>query len=250
MESLRISLISYLNSRPFVYGLQHSELWNTQQFTFDFPAESAQKVILKQADIGIIPIATLPLVPNGQIIGNYCISAENEVFTVALFSNHPIEEAQTVYLDLHSKTSVALTRLLSPVLFKRTPKFVHGLPDLSLTHTHQTEAECYLLIGDKVFEHGADFKYKTDLAQQWRNETGMPFVFAAWICNRPVSEEWISKFDQALSIGVNHIDQVCIAIREEYPGIPIQTYLSKYIQFELTPEKRNSISYFLKLTGV
>lgn len=251
MDPVRISLISYLNSRPFVYGLRKSSLWNPQYISFDVPAVSAQKVIRKEVDLGIIPVATLPLVPNGHIIGNYCISAEDEVYTVALFSNQPIAKAHRVYLDTHSRTSVALTRILSTAIFQQQPLFMDGLPDFKDT-THfgnplNSLDECYLLIGDKVFEYEKYFKYKMDLALRWKQETGLPFVFAAWISNRELSETWIKEFDQALSLGVNHIEEVSLAIQSEYPNIPVQEYLSRYIQFELTPKKRDSIDYFLKL---
>lgn len=252
MDPIRISLISYLNSRPFVYGLQQSKLWNTQVFSFDVPAESARKVILQEVDMGIIPVATLPLVPNGHIVGDYCISAENEVYTVALFSNHPISEAQKVYLDIHSRTSVALTKILAPTIFNHNPIFVDGLPILKKENTKEFESsqldDCYLLIGDKVFEYEHLFKYKMDLALSWKNQTGMPFVFAAWISNKQLPEAWLTKFNKALSVGVRNISQVTRSIEHEYPNIPVQEYLSRYIQFELTPLKRKSIEYFLSLT--
>lgn len=249
MKPVRISLISYLNSRPFVYGLRHSPLWDPKNISFDIPAISAQKVIEQKADLGIIPVATLPLVPNGHIIGNYCISAENEVYTVALFANQPIEETCRVFLDRHSRTSVALTRVLASSIFRHTPVFIDGLPDFVAMNpqTHPSSGDCFLIIGDKVFEYEKYFTYKMDLGLKWKQETGLPFVFAAWISNRNFSEEWIGKFNAALSSGVNHIPLVSQSIQDEYPGIPVLEYLTRYIQFELTPQKRSSIEYFLKL---
>lgn len=201
--------------------------------------------------MGIIPVATLPLVPNGHIVGNYCISAENEVYTVALFSNHPIGEACNVHLDLHSRTSAALTRILASTIFKHSPNFINGLPLFQRDQSNENQSisldDCYLLIGDKVFEYEHLFKYKMDLALTWKKETGLPFVFAAWISNKNLPQTWVKEFDYALSLGVNHISDVTRSIQNEYPNIPVQEYLSRYIQFALTPQKRKSIEYFLRL---
>ena len=60
MNKIKISAVSYLNSKPFIYGLQHSENLNYIDLQLDIPSVCAQKLMEGKVDVGLIPIATIP----------------------------------------------------------------------------------------------------------------------------------------------------------------------------------------------
>lgn len=63
-----------------------------------------------EIDLGLIPVAVIPDLPSCHIIGEHCIGAEGEIASVALFSEVPMAEVETIYLDYQSRTSVELLK--------------------------------------------------------------------------------------------------------------------------------------------
>ena len=107
MGKVRVSAVSYLNSIPFVYGLEQSDLLPAAiDLSLDIPSVCAEKLLSDEVDLGLIPVATIPDLSNPQIISEYCIGADGPVQTVCLFSSVPLENITTVLLDFHSRTSV------------------------------------------------------------------------------------------------------------------------------------------------
>ena len=81
---ITVSAISYLNTVPFVYGLEII-LSGKISLQFNTPAIAA-RLIEGSADIGIIPVAMIPFVKNNVILPEWCIGAESAVASVLLCS--------------------------------------------------------------------------------------------------------------------------------------------------------------------
>ena len=113
MDKIRVSAISYLNSIPFVYGLENSPLQSEIELSLDIPSECAKKLLENKVDIGLVPVAIIPQLKFSEIIGPYCIGANGPVESVCLFSQVPLNDIEEIQLDFHSKTSVQLVQLLS-----------------------------------------------------------------------------------------------------------------------------------------
>ncbi len=113
MDKIRISAVKYANTYPFIYGLKESGFEKKVILETDHPADCASKLINNRADIGLIPVASLPLLNEYHIISDYCIGANGDVRTVMLLSNCPFEDVETIYLDYRSRSSVNLTRVLA-----------------------------------------------------------------------------------------------------------------------------------------
>jgi chorismate dehydratase len=106
---IRISAVSYLNTYPFIYGLERSELINECNITTDVPAICAQKLLNNEVDIGLVPVAIIPQLNSYRIISDYCIGAIGKVHTVLLLSKIPLPEIKNIYLDNESFSSVGLS---------------------------------------------------------------------------------------------------------------------------------------------
>ena len=109
---IKVSAVSYLNTIPFIYGLRNSELMQQIDLYIDCPSVCADKLINNQVDIGLVPVVILDQLNNPKIISDYCIGANGPVDTVCIYSDVPIEEIESIYLDYQSRTSVELLKIL------------------------------------------------------------------------------------------------------------------------------------------
>jgi chorismate dehydratase len=75
VKKVKISAVSYTNTKPFIYGLQHSDILARIDLSLDTPADCAQKLINDEVDIGLIPVAAVLNMPYWEIVSDYCIGA-------------------------------------------------------------------------------------------------------------------------------------------------------------------------------
>ena len=111
---IKIGAVSYLNTKPLLYGIERSDLVNDIELIVDYPSILAKKLQENSIDIALLPVAAIPFIANAQIVSDYGIASDGNVVSVALFSQVPIEEIKTVYLDYQSRTSVRLAQFHKP----------------------------------------------------------------------------------------------------------------------------------------
>mgnify|MGYP003574983538 CR=1 FL=1 len=235
MKKIKISAVSYTNTKPFIYGIEHSDIINEVDLSLDIPSDCANKLIDNKVDIGLIPVATIPLVSNANIITNYCIGSIGAVNSVFIFSNVPVNEIKTVKLDAHSRTSNNLAKVLLKFHFK---------VDVEFTTNLEAETDAFVLIGDRTFGKKGDFKFAYDMGEEWMKFTGLPFVYAAWVANKTIPEAFIKEFDKALALGLANRESVL----KELPVLPnfdLKDYLFDKLNFDLTFDKRKALNLFL-----
>ncbi len=100
--------------------------------------------------------------------------------------------------------------------------------------------EAVVLIGDQCFEYKKSFRYEIDLAGEWKNFSGLPFVFACWTSNRVLEKEFIDEFNQALRLGLKNINKVVKKFGRSgiIQGDILQEYLTENIDYDLDDKKR------------
>jgi len=250
MSKIRISAVSYLNSLPFVYGLKHSPLANDCDISLDTPSVCADKLISGKVDIGLIPIAAIQQVPHAKIISDYCIGSNGEVRTVCLYSEVPLDKIKTILLDYQSRTSVLLAKILVHEYWKINPEFVDAKKGFEKKIKGTTAG---VVIGDRTFYSIPGSLYKLiaiyDLSNQWKNFTGLPFVFACWVTNKKLPATFVSEFNNALENGLNNIDKTL----KEFPPSVIskaaaKKYLTENINYDFDTEKKKAMKLFNKLS--
>ena len=239
---IRISAVNYLNAKPFIHGLNHSGFMNSFKLDLDIPSECARKLITREVDIGLVPIAAIPHLDKHRIITNYCIGAEGPVNSVLLLSQVPMEKIKKVILDYQSSTSILLTRILFDRLWKTEPKWTDGHPGYEKMIKETTAG---VVIGDRALTLKNDYPYTFDLSEAWHSLTGLPFVFACWITNTQISDTFLMAFNKALEWGLNHKDEI---IPDRMHDSSISDYLENFISYELTTKKREAMELFLKLS--
>lgn len=244
-ERLRLVAVSYLNTKPFLYGLQNGALSDRFELRLEIPSVCARLLSEGQADLGLVPVAALPELPQGtRIVSDFCIGACGAVRTVALFARQPVHSLKRIYLDYHSRTSVELLRFLLKRHWQCSPEPVPASPGFERCIEGDTGA---LVIGDRAIDLLGRFEYEYDLALHWQGTTGMPFVFAVWVCLRPLPPAQERLFNQALSLGINALPEVARLHQQSYPDFDLLDYYTRRIDYALDADKRRAMEYFLSL---
>jgi chorismate dehydratase len=243
MDKIRISAVSYLNTKPFIYGLFRSELANQIELSLDIPAVCAEKLRTGEADLVLTPVAIIPELDQAYLASDFCIGAYGAVHTVCIFSEAPLERIEKLYLDFHSKTSAALTQVLCREYWHIQPEF---LPASEGFEQHIKGTTAGLIIGDRTFPQHGRFRYVYDLGEAWTNWTGLPFVFAAWISARPLPDAFKKTFNAALAAGLERIPEL-IKVLPSFPGADLELYFNKHISYELDEAKWIALNRFLDL---
>jgi chorismate dehydratase len=245
MEKTRVSIVSYLNSKPFLYGLQNSDVAREIELSCDIPSKVAAKLSFNLADVGLIPVAGLEDLDDYQIIGKYCIGAVRKVKTVVLASEVPLEEIETILMDYQSRSSVLLAKVLAKFYWKKSFNWENTCNDFQNSSIKGKTAG--VVIGDRVFDIENKYRYIYDLSEEWYSFTGLPFVFAVWAANKKVSGLFENAFNEALQSGIENMAEIVKLEQPNYPGVDIARYFEQNISFELNNEKRAGMKKFLEL---
>jgi len=242
---IKISCVSYLNSKPFIFGIENSLLLKTGnvELSLDIPSRCAQKLVNNEADIGLVPVACLPLISNYKIISNYCIGAVGKVASVNLYSDVPLTEIEEILLDYQSLTSINLTKILCKNYWKINPKFIDSNSDFFDKIKNNTAG---VIIGDRTFNLENNYKFVYDLSEQWMNFTKLPFVFAVWVSNKNISPNFLVEFENSLKFGIEKIETVSAMYAVQYQTYNVFEYLSKYISYSFDESKKSALELYLQ----
>ncbi len=236
--------MSYLNTKPLVYGFEKGLMKNEIELSFDYPAKVAAKLLNDEIDVGLIPIAVLPKLNEYHIISDYCIGASSTVASVCLFSDVPLNEIREVLVDYQSRTSAALLKVLLKEFWQIEPVLIDTSNGYQQSIKGTTAG---LVIGDRALKQRVHSAFIYDLAESWIEMTGLPFVFATWVANKKLPENFIQSFNETTSIGLTHIDEIVAGIH--FPEYDMNHYYRVNIDYVLDSKKREGIKRFLSLVN-
>ena len=206
MKPLRLGCVKYLNARPLIRG------W-PGKVEFDHPSALCQRLAKGQLDVALVSSFEFLRNPIYRIVDNVSISSDGPVYSVIVAHRGELSDIHEIELDRASQSSVNLllcllaARRLKPRLI-RNIDFQSACPagfeaassgtaeNISAGHTGEMPMfrmphRAYLLIGDQAIlfrqEHAAEFQF-WDLGTQWKELTGLPFVYALWLIRPEVSD--------------------------------------------------------------
>lgn len=248
MIPLRVGAVSYLNAKPLVYGLDaHPGQFDVR---FDVPAKCAELLHEGKVDLGLIPAIEYQR-GDYAIVPGIAIASHGDVATVAVFTRKPMAQVETLALDLSSRTSVALTRVLCAKHWKIAPKFTPAEPNLEAM---LQKADAALVIGDPAFEidpakHDVT---KVDLGGEWMAMTGLPFVYAMWV-GRPgaVSASEVRALQTARDRGVANLAAIARQVSDGDSALEQRAlaYLRDNLKFELGEAEQAGLRKFHELAA-
>ena len=241
---IKIAAVSYLNTKPLLYGIEHSDIINEIDIVLDYPSRLAESLKNGTIDVALLPVAAIPGIPGAHIVSDYGIGADGNVVSVAIFSQVPMKEIETIFLDYQSRTSVRLAQLLLENHWKKKvvfrPAAENFIEDINGTHAG-------VIIGDRALEQLHNFEYVYDLSAAWKEYTGLDFIFAAWVANKPLPEDFKARFNTANGEGLKHLQQVIS--QNPFPHYNLHTYYTDNIKFYLDEKKKEGLAKFLELIG-
>ncbi len=240
-HKIKVSAVSYLNTKPLLYGIERHPLINDIELVLEYPALIAQHLRENTVDVGLVPVAAIPTIPGARIISDYGIGADGKVASVCIFSKVPMEQIEKVYLDYQSRTSVRLAQVLLRHYWKKEVVFL-AAPENYMELIGGSTAG--VIIGDRALEQLSHYPFIYDLAEHWKLYTGLPFIFAAWVANKELPETFIRQFNEANASGLEHLDEVIA--ENPYPVYDLHTYYKENIQYALDEEKRKGLALFLE----
>ena len=243
MPPLRLGAVSYLNTKPLVDGLERFP----EQFEvrFDVPSKCATLLHEGRVDLGLIP-AIEYLRGDYRIVPDVSIASHGDVATVAIFTHKAIADVKSIALDLSSRTSVALTRVLCAKHWRIEPVFAPADPDLE---SMLKRADAALVIGDPAFAIDAAKRgvTKIDLGAEWKAMTGLPFVYAMWV-GRPgaATPEHCRALQAARDRGVARLPEIARVAGRGNAELERRSlvYLRDHLRYRLGPAEAQGLRLF------
>lgn len=243
-----IALVSYINTRPFVDGLEQAFAGQEEvRLHLLPPSDCARALFDGQAQLALIPVGAIPLGPKLSVLPNWCIGANGPVESVYLFSQRPIEELDQVWLDRHSRSSNALAQILMRFHWQRELRWLEPVRK----HFEQIQdATGGVVIGDEAIRIRDQFAYQYDLSAAWKQLTGLPFAFAVWAyLPGSLSPAELRKIDRALGAGVAQAPTTARKWAEHF-GLDLpfaEHYLTHCIDYRFNAAKHQALDLYLTL---
>lgn len=249
MQTVRLGVVEYLNTTPLIEGLS-----NVRGLTL-VPAVPSRLVgMLARGEVDIALASIVDAVDSGEpltVLPVGMIGCDGPTLTVRLFSRVPLDQITTIFADTDSHTSLVLCGLLLRELHGVSPRIEPLNPAAPVADWPET----MLLIGDKVVtgEHPANlYPHQLDLGEAWKKLTGLPFVYAAWMCRTrdlqsPAVRIGKALLDRQRRHNRTRLDWI-VARRAGERGWPVELaarYLGRLLKYDMGERERASAGAFL-----
>ncbi|MBI2340478.1 MAG: hypothetical protein HYU99_08980 [Deltaproteobacteria bacterium] len=231
---LKIGAPPYINTLPLVRYL-------AQTVVFGAPRELEEKMGAGELDVALLPIFSFFKNPSWQVAYEAgVIQSCGPVESVALFYrknlDHPSKIKSIKYSE-ESVTSVSLFKVIYSVFWKH---------DLSILEARNPQPDAQLHIGDKaIFFNEPGYK-RLDLGEEWTKQTGLPFIYAAWVSRKPLSQEMLGALIAAKKEGLARREEIVRGLHD-LPLDRMRFYLTKSIQYDFTLKSLEGIEKFKDL---
>jgi chorismate dehydratase len=195
--SLRIGRIPYVNCYP-VYGAVDRGLVPLDG-TLLSGVPTALNALMAAGSLDVSVVSAVEYARDSArylLLPDLAISCDGPVRSVMLFAKRPAPELDgcRVLVSRSSMTARALLELLFRNVWQADPDFVPGDAEIGDIARFDDEAhDARLVIGDAALlldGSATPYPYRYDLGLEWKQWTGLPFVFAVWVAQRatPVAD--------------------------------------------------------------
>ena len=246
----RIAASSYSNTAPLVWSFLYGSLRGSAELIMDTaPARSAELLSNGRVDAALVPVFSYQTIANVKLVPDVCVGAKERVRSVCLVTNGmDLADVKSVALDVSSRTSAALTKIIFREFYSQEPEWTSTPPSIDAM---LAKADCALIIGDPSLRiddarsTGSSFR-KFDLVELWRSFTGLGFVFAMWMTAKDAAPV---DFAAARDEGVAHIDEIAANYTDEIglDTADLTDYLGRSISYSVSGEMFAGLELYFKL---
>ena len=240
---LTLGLVPYLNALPLYRTLETS---GRARIIRAVPAQLGAHLQRGECAAALLPIVDHFRDPQSFLVSDACIGSDGTVRSVLLFSKTAPEKMNSVAADTSSHTSVALLRVLLADVFGAAPPLVDHAPDFrAMLERH----DAALLIGDNALEAAQNLSRGVqvfDLGEMWKQLTGKPFVFAAWVAREAVPEDLGEMLSAARDEGEAQLPRIVAQnpVPTRLSPAQIEDYLRHAVTFHLDAAHRAGMEEF------
>ena len=237
----------------------NEELSRRYRIDWMLPSECADRLVSGEAEIGLVPIATLAANPELRVLPGCTIASKGRVRSLLLVrrANQELREIRTLAADTASRTTVTYTRILFKKWWNGDPEFVPMAADLDAM---LDRADAAVIIGDPAlmaleeeanrYERTGEELVYHDLAAEWKAASGLPFVSAIWgtACRNSLDERIVEDMIRSRDHGLANIDALVHEWARKMPlrAETICTYLTENIHYVLDEECMEGMRGFFR----
>ena len=235
----RIGCVKYINALPLARGWPGA-------IQFDHPSALCQRLAAGDLDVALVSSFEYLRNPIYSIVDNVAIASDGPVYSVFV-AHQPGATFTEIELDSASTTGVSLWRCLQRLRHEQSIECAVPLDNLSALQPGRAR----LLIGDQAIRFrqrfGETYFYR-DLGQEWRAETGLPFVYALWLIRPEVKEpERIADLLRSIrDRNLAHFDELIVE-QKEFDAAFCAYYYRDCLQFHFGERERAGLRFFREL---
>ena len=252
----RVCAVSYLNTAPLVWGLEHGPQQRLVDLESAKPADCAERLRTGAADVGLVPIIELARQPDLAVVPGGCIACHGHVRSILLVCKKPFADVESITVDSGSRTSVVLAQILAHELHGSAPSVRPHAPQLD---EMLQAADAALIIGDPALRLNPNMRewrgqpvHVYDLGAEWRALTGLPMVFAVWAAN-PIDDAaaLVAALTGSAAFGRDRIEEIVASesARLGFEADLVRQYLTHYIRYDLGRAECEAMGTYLRLAA-
>jgi predicted solute-binding protein len=232
----RVGSVNYLNAVPLTRGLE-------SEVVFATPAKLAEMLRRDELDAALVSITEVLLNDRYDILDGIAIASLGDVYSVLLAHKKPLVEAEEIFCDTASLTSVNLLK----VLLAEKNLFPQFQP--LENYAAAADKDFVLLIGDRAieFQRAPHAHEIFDLGAAWLELTQLPFVYAVWALRRGIeNRELRRELKEAKQFGMETLESI-IETRTDFDEDFRRDYFEWHIHFHLGEDEKRAIAKFSEL---
>lgn len=213
---MRLGRIPYINCRPIYGAIDRGIVSVSADLVTGTPAELNDLLVAGELDVSVISAVEYARHDKDlMLLPELAISCDGPVRSVLLLSKTPVGrlDDRTILVSASSRTSVALLELLCRDVWKIRPRFAEARAEaVDLEQLAGLPHDAVLVIGDPALLLSArgTYPHRVDLGTEWKQWTGLSFVFAVWAARRGSDPDAVRRVHMRLlesrAWGLSHLD--------------------------------------------
>jgi chorismate dehydratase len=177
-----IGLIQDILAAPLVYALQHNKI--AHPFTLRYASLAENAHALTSGEVAIALVSPIDYARNSgewEILPGLGISSFGTTGEILVLFRQDLQRIHTIATDLRFPSEIVLTQIVFLEKFGDKPSFLTKTPS---GVTLPVNADAVLLVGDAALKKTESQTNILDLADEWSDITGLPFVHSFFVARR------------------------------------------------------------------